>query len=144
MKCRHTDQAPLCTYRMVSPPDWISLPTEQGHPSHFLPLPADAILFCFLSPISCLAHCSRRQCTCSLSIPLEICTGGRCKILGALFQPYWDINSELWKLQWNLGKILTWESGRQVSEFKASLVFWVSSRTARATRINHLKETKSF
>jgi hypothetical protein len=32
--------------------------------------------------------------------------------------------------------------GRQISEFKASLVYRVSSRTARATQRNHVSEKK--
>jgi hypothetical protein len=32
--------------------------------------------------------------------------------------------------------------GRQISEFEASLVYRVSSRTARATQKNHVSKTK--
>jgi hypothetical protein len=36
----------------------------------------------------------------------------------------------------------TWEAGRRVSEFEASLAYRVSSRTARATQGNPVSKTK--
>jgi hypothetical protein len=51
-------------------------------------------------------------------------------------------NNQIKKNPYELERWLSGGKGRQISEFKASLVYKVSSRTARATQRNPVSKTK--